>query len=188
MKPDTERKNYYNAPLHVRRKNLNIHLSKDLRSSMNSPKRALLVRKGDKVKVMRGKWKGKEATVARVSVSERKVYLEGISSRSARGREVLVAFQPSNLMLVSVEKTKEREKLFKSDVFKQSKKESKKEQKVKSSKKEDYVKEEDSKPVKKGESTKDSSKVTKPEKKEKSTEKVVKKEKESKKDNKKGDE
>ena len=91
MKPDLERKRYYDAPLHIRKHHLHVHLSKDLRSKLKTPRRALLVRKGDTVRIMRGKWKGREGKVVKVSTVKRKVYVEGITSRSARGREVLVA-------------------------------------------------------------------------------------------------
>jgi len=55
---------------------------------------------------MRGFSKGKEATVIRVSYGSSKVYLEGISNRTARGKEVLYAFEPSNLLLLATASAK----------------------------------------------------------------------------------
>lgn len=100
MKPSIERKKRYDAPLHAKRKYVKVHLSKELRAK--EKKRSEVARMGDKVKVMRGKYKGKEAKVARVDYKKTKVYIEGLSKRTARGREMAVAFQPSNLILTEL--------------------------------------------------------------------------------------
>lgn len=100
MKPDIERKKRYTAPLHKKRKFLNVNVSKELRKSKGIKSRALLVKKGDKVKVMRGENAGKTAAVASVDHNKAKVYLEGISNRNKRGMENLIPFEPSNLQLI----------------------------------------------------------------------------------------
>lgn len=118
MKPDTERKKYFSAKIHEKKKTLHVHLSKELRK--NIKKRAIGVRKGDRVKIMRGKFAGKEATVARVSVVDRVVFLEGFNRKNSRGKEVMLKFHPSNLMLISLAETKERAALF-GEVFQKAK-------------------------------------------------------------------
>jgi large subunit ribosomal protein L24 len=55
-KPSKQRKAMYQAPLHRKHKLFSAHLSKELRKQWN--KRSLPVRKGDEVKIMRGKFKG----------------------------------------------------------------------------------------------------------------------------------
>ncbi|MEW6035364.1 MAG: 50S ribosomal protein L24, partial [Candidatus Micrarchaeota archaeon] len=117
MKSDTERKKYYTEKLHLRKGRLHVHLSKDLRSKLKVKKRALLVRKGDTVRVMRGPGIGKEAKVSDVNTIRRKVFLEGVASKTARGREVPVALEPSNLLLISLESTKERREIFSEEAF-----------------------------------------------------------------------
>lgn len=102
MKPDTERTKRYFAPLHKRKDFLHAHVSKDLRQKMNPRSRAVLLHKGDKVRVLRGVARGKEARVLRVDYNKLKVYVEGISSRTARGREVPCALEPSNLMIIEI--------------------------------------------------------------------------------------
>jgi len=102
MKPDIERKKRYTAPLHKKRKFLNVNVSKELRKSKGIKSRALLVKKGDKVKVMRGQNTGKTATVASVDHNKTKVYLEGVSYRNKRGMENLIPFEPSNLQLIEI--------------------------------------------------------------------------------------
>ncbi|MBU0591398.1 50S ribosomal protein L24 [Candidatus Micrarchaeota archaeon] len=118
MKSDTERKKYYSEKLHKRKNRLHVHLSKELRGKLKSKKRAILVHSGDLVRVMRGPNKGKDAKVGRVSTLKRKVYLEGVVAKNARGREVVVPIEPSNLMLIGLESTPERKKIFSDDAFK----------------------------------------------------------------------
>lgn len=122
MKPDTERKKYYTEKLHKKKKRLHSHLSKELRSKLKSKKRSLQVRKGDTVKVMRGPGKGKQAKVSRVSTVKRKVFLEGVTIKTAKGRENALPLEASNLLLVALEQTKERKELFSEDIFKKAEK------------------------------------------------------------------
>ncbi len=122
MKPDTERKKYYSEKLHMKKKRLHSHLSKELRSKLKNKKRAIQIRKGDTAKVMRGPGKGKQAKIAKVSTVKRKVYLEGITAKTAKGRENPIALEPSNLLLVALESTKERKELFSEDIFKKAEK------------------------------------------------------------------
>jgi len=117
MKSDTERKKYYNEKLHSRKSRLHVHLSKDLRGKLKTKKRAILVRKEDRVKVMRGPGMGKEARVVRVSTLHRKVYLEGIVSKNRKGKENVLALEPSNLLLVALEPTEERKQIFREEAF-----------------------------------------------------------------------
>ncbi len=121
MKADTERKKYHKEKLHKRKKRLNVHLSKELRSKVKKKIRSLLVHKGDTVKVMRGPGKGKQAKVSRVSTLNRKVYVEGVVAKTARGRESPIALEPSNLLLIGLETTKERKGIFATEAFKEKK-------------------------------------------------------------------
>ncbi len=77
MKSDTERKKYYKEKLHKRKKRLHTHLSKELRGTLKSKRRAILLHSGDRVRIMRGPQKGKEAKVSHISTVKRKVTLKG---------------------------------------------------------------------------------------------------------------
>jgi large subunit ribosomal protein L24 len=79
---------------------------------MKAKKRSLLVKKGDKVKVMRGGFKGKEGKVAKVNYTRAVVFVEGLTQKGMRGKENMVPLQPSNLLLMDVDMTKERKELF----------------------------------------------------------------------------
>jgi len=128
MKPDTERRKYYHASLHEKRRALHVHLSKDLRGKLKKKTRAILARRGDRVKILRGPGKGKEGKIVRIDVSKRKIFVEGVSIKNARGKETLLPLQPSNLMLVSIEETKERKELFSESAFKKPEKKQEKEE------------------------------------------------------------
>jgi ribosomal protein uL24 len=132
MKSDTERKRFYKARLHEKTRRMHVHLSKELRAKLKRKRRAVLVREGDRVKIVRGPDRGKTVKVAKVSHLSLKVYCEGVVLRTAKGREVLRALQPSNLVLVGLEQTKERKELFTDEAFvkKDEKKEAKPETRV----------------------------------------------------------
>ena len=61
--PRKQRKYLANAPLHLKRKLLSVNLSKALREKVG--KRNVVVKKGDKVKAMRGKFKNKQGKVSK---------------------------------------------------------------------------------------------------------------------------
>lgn len=126
MKSDTERKRFYNAKLHQKTKRMHVHLSKELRAKLKRKRRAILVREGDKVRIMRGPGRGTSAKVARVSHLNMKVYAEGVTIRTAKGREIMRPLQPSNLLLVELEQTKERKELFTEEAFKKVEKKAEK--------------------------------------------------------------
>ncbi len=113
MKSDTERKIRYHSDLHKKKDFLHVHVGKELKKRLHVKKRSLLVHKGDKVQIMRGFARDKVGKVTSVDYQKTKVYVEGIGKRTARGKDVLVALQPSNLMLLDVEMTPERKALFK---------------------------------------------------------------------------
>ncbi len=96
--PRKQRKYVYNAPLHIKGRFLNTHLSPELRKKYS--KRAIRIRTGDKVKVLRGSHKGEEQKVERVDVKKGKVYLEKIELSKKEGSKAKIAFFPSNLMLM----------------------------------------------------------------------------------------
>lgn len=95
-----QRKYKANAPLHLKSKFLNCHLSSELKKKHN--KRSVRVRVGDKVKVLRGSYKGEEQKVERVNTNKLKVYLEKITKSKIDGSKASIGFSPSNLMIISL--------------------------------------------------------------------------------------
>lgn len=98
--PKKQRKYRYNAPLHIRHKFLSSNLSKELRKKYGF--RSLPLRKGDVVKIMRGKFKGKTAKVSKLDLKNLKVYLEGINITKQSGVKVSVPFDASKLQIIEL--------------------------------------------------------------------------------------
>jgi ribosomal protein L24 len=96
----------------------------------------VLVRKGDTVKVMRGPGKGKEAKVSDVNTLRLKVFVEGVVVKNVRGREVGLALEPSNLLLIALESTKERKEIFNEEAFRKAEAPKKEAQKAEAAKSE----------------------------------------------------
>jgi len=98
--PRKQRKYRYNDPLHIRQKLIHVHLSKELKDKYK--KRAITPRQGDKVKVMRGRFKGKEGIIEKVDLKKLKIYVRGMETIKKDGTKVLVPLDPSNLMLTEI--------------------------------------------------------------------------------------
>lgn len=108
--PRKQRKARYNAPLHARQKLVHAHIAKDARKKLNIKKRATAVREGDKVKIMRGKFRGHSGKVSSVDLTSLKIYVEGAVARKAKGAEVLTAIEPSNVMIMELDMSDKRRK------------------------------------------------------------------------------
>ncbi|MEB3844305.1 MAG: 50S ribosomal protein L24 [Desulfurococcales archaeon] len=98
--PRKQRKAYFNAPLHARQKLLSAPLSPELRERYGVKR--LPVRKGDKVRIMRGDFKGKEGTVARVDVKRLALFIDGVTIEKADKTPVFRPIHPSNVMIVQL--------------------------------------------------------------------------------------
>lgn len=109
--PRKQRKFRMNAPLHIRGKFLNSNLSKELREKYG--KRSLRVRKGDKVKISRGQFKGKVGTVEKVSIIDSKIHVSDVNLIKKDGSKVSYPLDPSNVIIttLNLEDKKRVEKL-----------------------------------------------------------------------------
>ena len=96
--PRKQRKALYNAPAHTRGKHLSATLSKDLRADLG--KRSLPLRTGDKVRVLRGDFKGHEGEVLSVDYGSYKVTIEEVTLSKPDGTAVFLPVDPSNLMII----------------------------------------------------------------------------------------
>ena len=100
-KPSKQRKYRANAPLHIAHKLISAHLSKELRQKYKI--RSLPLRKGDKVKIERGKFKRVIGEVDKVSLAKRKVLVRGAEIQKKAGSvKIPVWLEPSNLTIVSL--------------------------------------------------------------------------------------
>jgi len=99
-KPRKQRKYSANAPLHLKRKIMSANLSKELRKKYR--KRSLPLRKGDIVKIMRGKFRKKTGKIAVVNSKKMKVEVEGIQIKKQDGSKVNVKFNPPFLQITEL--------------------------------------------------------------------------------------
>jgi large subunit ribosomal protein L24 len=107
-RPAKQRKYRFNAPLHIKSKFLSAHLSKELRKKY--ARRSMTIVKGDKVKVMRGQYRGRENKVDHVDHNKLQVFITGIDTTRKDGSKSLIPLQPSNLMLTELNLDDKRRK------------------------------------------------------------------------------
>jgi len=116
--PRKQRKYLANAPLNIRKKFVSANLSKTLRKEHN--KRNIPLRKGDIVKITRGKFKGKQGKITGVNLKMSKVTVENIQVKKQDGSKVDIKLQPSNIQIIEL--YKEDKKRFKRIKVQESKK------------------------------------------------------------------
>src|SRR3989338_2259163 len=95
-----QRKYIFNAPLHIKQKFMSSHLSKELRKKYG--KRSIGLRKGDRVKVISGKFRKHEAKVENINLKKTYVFVSGLESMKKDGIKKLLALHPSNLMITEL--------------------------------------------------------------------------------------
>ena len=104
--PRKQRKALYNAPAHKRGKQLSATLSKELREKIGT--KALPLRVGDKVEVLRGDFKGHEGKILDVDYTKYKVTVEEVTLSKPDGTAVLLPIDPSNLMIIKADMDADR--------------------------------------------------------------------------------
>ena len=166
IRPGKQRKNFFNAPLHKKRKWISAHLEENL--LLKYDKRSTSVIKGDTVKVMRGSYRGHEDKVAHVNVNRGYVEVEGLTITKADGKKIAKHLHPSNLLITKLNITdkRRREKLerglpeeTKKEIEKEAEEQAKEMEEQKRKEKEEKVKEEEIRePTEKLEEAKDETK------------------------------
>jgi large subunit ribosomal protein L24 len=119
--PRKQRKYRANAPLHLRKEFVSINLSKELRKKVG--KRNIPAKKGDKVKIFIGKFKGKTGKILTVNLKTSKIIVEEIQVKKQDGSKASVKLQPSNLQIIEMadRKFKEKKETVKKDKQKEEK-------------------------------------------------------------------
>jgi len=95
-----QRKYRYNAPIHIKGKFLHAHLSKELAKKYGI--RTIRVRVGDKVKIMRGRFRGKEGKVESVDLKKSKVVITGVEISKMDGSKSRPMIHASNLLITEL--------------------------------------------------------------------------------------
>lgn len=100
-KPSKQRKSYFQAPLHIRRKLMTAPLARELKEKLGLKR--LPVRRGDKVRVVRGSFAGIEGKVTRVDLRKLRIYVEGVTRQRSDGTPVHVPIHPSKVVIVELD-------------------------------------------------------------------------------------
>lgn len=108
--PRKQRKYRHKAPLHIKQKFTHAHLSKELRKKYG--KRSMGLKKGDKVKILRGKFKKEEAKINRIDLKKCRAYIDGIEITKKDGNKIPYPINISNLLIIELRMDdKKREKI-----------------------------------------------------------------------------
>ena len=106
VQPRKQRKFLHNSPNHILRKQMASPLDKSLKEKHK--RNSIEVIKGDEVKVMRGKMKGKQGKVSISDIIHCRVQIEGINKSKKTGDKVGVWFHPSKIKIISLNDKDER--------------------------------------------------------------------------------
>lgn len=98
--PRKQRKYLANLPLHKIKDVMHSMLSKELKAKLK--KNSITIRKGDKVKIMRGQFKNKTGTIDRVLNKKRRIYIDIAKVTKKDGSSVYYPIHPSNLQITEV--------------------------------------------------------------------------------------
>ena len=99
-KPTKQRKMLFQAPDHIRHKHFAALLSPELRASHRV--KALPVRSGDTIRIMRGDHKGFEGKVTRIDKGKYRIYVEGLTREKVDGTTIFVPIHPSKVMIANL--------------------------------------------------------------------------------------
>ncbi|MBI4177411.1 MAG: 50S ribosomal protein L24 [Candidatus Aenigmarchaeota archaeon] len=98
--PGNQRKKMLHAPLHKKKRLVNVALSKDLRIQIK--KRSLGIRKGDEVKIIKGKFRNTQGTITRVDVKDTKIYIDTAVIKKKSGGQVQVPVPAANMRITKL--------------------------------------------------------------------------------------
>jgi len=81
-------------------------LSKELRGKYNT--RSIPVRKDDEVRIVRGKYKGREGKVTQVYRKKWVIHIDRVQRDKSNGSSVPIGVHPSNVVVTSLKLDKDR--------------------------------------------------------------------------------
>ena len=107
-----QRKYKLGAPSSIKRKLMSCHLIKSLRDQYKV--RALPIKRGDEVKIMKGKAKGKSGKVVQVYRKRNVIYVDKVNREKQNGQTVFLPIKPCycviEKLLINKDRTKTIEK------------------------------------------------------------------------------
>jgi large subunit ribosomal protein L26e len=100
------RKTHFSAPSSVRRKIMSSALSKELRNKYHA--RSLPVRKDDEVRIVRGKYKGRDGKVTQVYRKKWVIHVDRVQRDKANGSSMPIGIHPSKVVITTIKLDKDR--------------------------------------------------------------------------------
>ncbi|KAJ8487022.1 hypothetical protein ONZ51_g4445 [Trametes cubensis] len=100
------RKAHFSAPSSVRRKIMSSSLSKELRAKYNT--RSIPIRKDDEVRIVRGKYKGREGKVTQVYRKKWVIHVDRVQRDKSNGASVPIGIHPSKVVVTNLKLDKDR--------------------------------------------------------------------------------
>ncbi|KAF5330619.1 hypothetical protein D9619_005923 [Psilocybe cf. subviscida] len=94
------RKAHFDAPSSIRRKIMSSALSKELRGKHNC--RSLPIRKDDEVRIVRGKYKGREGKVTQVYRKKWVIHVDRVQRDKSNGSTSPIGIHPSNVVITTI--------------------------------------------------------------------------------------
>lgn len=104
----TQRRNQLGAPSSVKRKLMSCHLVKSLREQYKV--RSVPIKRGDDVKILKGKAKGKSGKVVQVYRKRNVIYVDKVNREKQNGQTVFLPIRPSNCVVEKMFINKDRTK------------------------------------------------------------------------------
>lgn len=104
----TQRRNQLGAPSSVKRKLMSCHLMKSLREQYKV--RSVPIKRGDEVKILKGKAKGKSGKVVQVYRKRNVIYVDKVNREKQNGQTVFLPIRPSNCVVEKMFINKDRTK------------------------------------------------------------------------------
>lgn len=95
-----QRKFRFNAPLHTRHKLMTSQVSEEVKKKHGMKK--IPVRKGDEVRIMIGKFRGKTGKVKDINTKKLRLTIDKIQNQKKDGTKVDVYFNPSNIQIITL--------------------------------------------------------------------------------------
>lgn len=103
-----QRKYALGAPSSVKRKLMSCHLTKALRDQYKI--RSLPIKRGDEVKILKGKAKGKSGKVVQVYRKRNCIYVDKVQREKQNGQTVFFPIRPSYCVVEKLVLNKDRKK------------------------------------------------------------------------------
>ena len=104
----TQRKRQLSAPSSIKRRLMSCHLNKTLKAEHKI--RSLPIKRGDEVKILKAKMKGKVGKVVQVYRRRNVIYVDKITREKQNGQSVFLPIRPCNCVIEKLLNNKDRKK------------------------------------------------------------------------------